>query len=173
MRKIMLGIAFSTMSLTFGQNADDVRFSELSFNFNHEDTLWIKNESGLAIENFQRFLIDFPESKYWIEVYFRKAEFQYFSGDFDSAKQAYQILLGFGNIKSNNGDSLNDENHYRHFSFMRLGEISAMNKEYAKAIEYFEQCKKYRVNYSCGNPWRETLEFIDGQIAAVRREAAK
>lgn len=131
-RYLWLLIIFCSFQITFS-GSPEAPFSRKntlgeSETIRFADGLYVRNMYELAIDEYTRFLKDFPQSGDCDYVHFRLGECNFFLGKYSDAETEFRIILE----KYNNSK-------LRHKSALRIGEIYSATGKHKQAIEIFKQ----------------------------------
>lgn len=124
-------------------NQDDLREKYISD---------IQNE---VIENYNQFLIRFPESRYTNMVLKEKANAELLIDNFENAKNScLKLLQSIENNRGKNKDEFAaywESNQFLSYIYKDLTKIELHNKNYTEAIKYLDEIKNHSYRFVCGN----------------------
>lgn len=131
-RYVWLLIIFCSFQVTFSEppEAPLSRKNTLGENetIRFADGLYARNMYELAIDEYTRFIKNFPQSEQCDYVHFRIGECNFFLGKYSDAETEFRTILE----KYNNSK-------FRHKSALRIGEIYSATGKHKQAIEIFKQ----------------------------------
>ncbi|NPA36118.1 MAG: tetratricopeptide repeat protein [Chlorobi bacterium] len=101
-----------------------------SLSFVAAEKLYMKGDCPKAVSSFKKYIRNFPKGMFLLNAHFYKADCQYRAGEYDEALQSYEYV-------ANREQSLFTEE-----ALLRTGEIYYMNKNYEKALTYFQRLEE-------------------------------
>lgn len=118
--------------------------------------------SEIAIENYNKLIDSFPNSKFLIRALMYKADNEFYLKKYTDAKKSYERILNDNNLTLSTESFYNVQAaEYKNKAALNLAEIYIIEQNFEKAIFYLDESKKHIVKYSCGNGYIERKERLE------------